>query len=82
MKNKDDKCFRWCHIRHLNPQTEHPEKIKKEDKRSIEGLNYEEIEFRVSQNTTTKSKNRMTSESMSLVMKKDNHFPFTSPRVI
>ena len=45
IKNKDDKCFRWCHIRHLNPQTEHPERIKKEDKRSIEGLNYEGIEF-------------------------------------
>ena len=49
IKNKDDKCFRWCHIRHLNPQTEHPERIKKEDKQSIEGLNYEEIEFPVSQ---------------------------------
>ena len=23
IKNKDDECFRWCHIRHLNPQTEH-----------------------------------------------------------
>ena len=32
IKNKDDECFRWCHIRHLNPQTEHPERIKKEDK--------------------------------------------------
>ena len=32
LKNKDDKCFRWCHIRHLNPQTEHPERIKKGDK--------------------------------------------------
>ena len=49
IKNKDDKCFRWCHIRHLNPQTEHPERIKKEDKRSIEGLNYEGIEFPISQ---------------------------------
>ena len=48
IKNKDDKCFRWCHIRHLNPQTEHPERIKKEDKRSIEELNYEGIEFPVS----------------------------------
>ena len=47
-KNKDAECFRWCHIRHLNPQTEHPERIKKEDKRSIEGLNYEGIEFPVS----------------------------------
>ena len=32
IKNKDDKCFRWCHIRQLNPQTEHPKRIKKEDK--------------------------------------------------
>ena len=49
IKNKDDECFRWCHIRHLNPQTEHPERIKKEDKQSIEGLNYEGIEFSISQ---------------------------------
>ena len=49
IKNKDDECFRWCHIRHLNPQTEHPERIKKEDKKMINELNYEEIEFPVSQ---------------------------------
>ena len=78
MKNKDDKCFRWCHIRHLNPQTEHPEKIKKEDKRSIEGLNYEGIEFPVSQKHYNKVKSRTVLGSMCLVMKMDNHFPFTS----
>ena len=49
IKNKDDECFRWCLIRHLNPQTEHPERIKKGDKQFIEGLNYEGIEFPVSQ---------------------------------
>ena len=49
IKNKDDKWFRWCHIRHLNPQTEHPETIQKGDKQFIEGLNYEGIEFPVSQ---------------------------------
>ena len=49
MKNKDDECFRWCHIRHFNPQIDHPVRIKKEDKRLIEGLNYEGIEFPVSQ---------------------------------
>ena len=49
IKNKDNECFRWCHIRHLNPQTEHPERIKKGDKQFIEGLNYEGIEFPVSQ---------------------------------
>ena len=26
IKNKDDECFRWCHIRHLNPQTKDPKK--------------------------------------------------------
>ena len=49
IKNKDDECFSWCHIRHLNPQTEHPERIKKEDQQSIEGLNYEGFEFPLSQ---------------------------------
>ena len=49
IKNKDDECFRWCHIRHLNPQIKHPERIKKGDKQLIGGLNYEGIEFPVSQ---------------------------------
>ena len=56
IKNKDDECFRWCHIGHLNPQTEHPERIKKEDKQSIEGLNYEGIGFPVSQKHYNKVK--------------------------
>ena len=25
-------CFRWCHIRHFNPQKKDPQRIKKEDK--------------------------------------------------
>ena len=58
MKNKDDECFRWCHIRHLNPQTEHPERIKKEDKKMINGLNYEGIEFPVSQKHHNKVEKR------------------------
>ena len=49
MKNKDNKCFKWCHIRHLNPQIEHPERIKKGDKQMINELNYKGIEFPVSQ---------------------------------
>ena len=77
MKNKDDECFRWCHIRHLNPQTEHPDRIKKEDERLIAGLNYDGIDFLVSQKHYNKVENRTTSESMCLVMKKDNHSPFT-----
>ena len=35
IRNKDDECFRWCHIRHLNPQEKNPQRIKKEDKQSM-----------------------------------------------
>ena len=49
IKNKDAECFRWCHIRHLNPQEKDPERIKKEDKKMINEMNYEGIEFPVSQ---------------------------------
>ena len=80
IKNKDDECFRWCHIRHLNPQTEHPERIKKEDKKMINELNYDGIDFPLSKSTTIKSKNRTASESMCLVMKMDSHSPLTSPK--
>ena len=27
IKNKDEKCFLWCHVRHINPSEEHPERI-------------------------------------------------------
>ena len=49
IKKKDAKCFRWCHIRHLSPQEKDPRRIKKEDKKMINELNYEGIEFPVSQ---------------------------------
>ena len=45
IKNEDNECFRWCHIRHLNPQEKNPQRIKKEDKKMIEKLNYSGIEF-------------------------------------
>ena len=32
LKNKDNECFKWCHIRFLNPQDKHPERIKKQNK--------------------------------------------------
>ena len=49
MKNKDEECFRWCHIRHLNPQIKYPERIKKEDKKMTNELNYDGIDFPLSQ---------------------------------
>ena len=47
MKNTDNECFRWCHIRHLNPQETNPQRIKQVDKEYIKNLNYSGIEFPV-----------------------------------
>ena len=27
IKKKGKKCFLWCHVRHINPSKEHPERI-------------------------------------------------------
>ena len=48
MKNNDDECFRWCHIRHLLPQNKNPQRIKKCDKKYVEKLDYSGVEFPVS----------------------------------
>ena len=34
IKNKDQKCFLWCHVRHINPSKEHPERIRKIGKKT------------------------------------------------
>ena len=47
MKNEDNECFRWCHIRHLNPQNKNPQRINKIDKNLIKQLDYSNIEFPV-----------------------------------
>ena len=47
IKNKDQKRFLWCHVRHINPPKEHPERIKKTDKKIAGKLDYNEIEFPV-----------------------------------
>ena len=59
MKNKDNECFRWCHIRHLNPQDKDPQRIKKSDKAYIKNLDYSEIEFPV----TTKQYNKIEKQN-------------------
>ena len=48
MKNNDNECFRWCHIRHLLPQNKNPQRIKECDKKYVEKLDYSGIEFPVS----------------------------------
>ena len=44
IKNSDQKCFLWCHVMHINPSKEHPERIKKIDKILVKHItNPEEI---------------------------------------
>ena len=50
IKNNDNECFLWCHIRHLNPLKIHPERVIKADKNIVNGLDYEGIDFPVSGN--------------------------------
>ena len=45
MKNNDQKCILWCHVRHINPVKEHPARIKKTDRDFANNLNYDGIEF-------------------------------------
>ena len=47
LQNKDNECFRWCHIRHLNPQEKDPQRIKQSDRLYISKLDYSEILFPV-----------------------------------
>ena len=49
MKNNDNECFRWCHIRRLLPQKKDPQRIKECDKKYVEKLDYSGIEFPVSE---------------------------------
>ena len=45
LKNKDNKCFMWCHVRLINPTNSHPERINKGDKKIAANLNYSDIVF-------------------------------------
>ena len=45
IKNNDQKCFLWCHVRHINPVKIHPERITKEDKKLVKNLIMMELNF-------------------------------------
>ena len=59
MKNIDNECFRWCHIRHLNPQDKYPQRIKKSDKEYIKELDHSGVDFPV----TTKQYNKIEKQN-------------------
>ena len=38
IKNKDQKCLLWCHVRHINPSKENPKRIRKVDKKLVKHI--------------------------------------------
>ena len=47
LRNKDNKCFMWCHVRHLNPVSDNASRIKRVDKKIASALDYDGVEFPV-----------------------------------
>ena len=47
IKNNDQNCFLWCHVRHINPVNEHPGRIKKTGRDFANNPNYDGIELPV-----------------------------------
>ena len=45
LKNKDTESFIQCHVRFINPQNRHCDRIKKQDKKIAETLDYRGINF-------------------------------------
>ena len=54
IKNIDQKCFLWCHIRYINLIKIYPERITKKYKDLIDTLGYSEVELTVSINDFSK----------------------------
>jgi len=40
LKNEDNRCFLWCHIRHKNPVKKDPQRITTDDIKFIKKLDY------------------------------------------
>ena len=45
IKSKDEKCFLWCHVRHINLLNKHPERIKTMTKKMLKNLIMMELSF-------------------------------------
>ena len=48
IKNRDNKCFLWCNVRHLNPIDKNSERITKKDEKVASIRDYSDINFPIS----------------------------------
>ena len=56
IKNNYNKCFLWCHVKHLNLGGVELERITKEYKEMVKDLNYSSVDFSVSKKLMVKLK--------------------------
>ena len=54
IQNNDNKCFLWCHVRHLNQNGVKLHRITKKDREVVKGLNYSGVNFPVSKTDYSK----------------------------
>ena len=54
LKEKDQKCFLWSHVRHINPVKIHPEIITRENKKLVNNLNYDQVGLSLRENDFSK----------------------------
>ena len=75
IKNNDQYCFLWCHVRHINPIKTHPGRITRIDRDFANNLNYDGTEFPV-QEKDLKKVNKIVFALMCLFMKINWSFQF------
>ena len=54
IKNKDNKCFLWYHVKHLNLVDDNSSRISKTDRKIADTLDYSDINFPVSEKDYSK----------------------------
>ena len=54
IKNNNQRCFLWCHARHINPVKINPEIIARKDKKLVNDLNYDGVGFPVQEKDFSK----------------------------
>ena len=67
----------WCHVWHINPVKLHPERITQNDKKLVNDLNYDGVEFPVREKDLAKLKQKTTFALMCFVMKTSSLLQFT-----
>ena len=68
IKSNDNKCFLWCHIRHLNLVERNPQRIARKDRELVNKLDYEGINFPVSKEDYCRIESKIKFVLMCFVM--------------